>query len=227
MVNTQSELMLKAQTLMKQRDELEAQIRSHQDDLQSQKVGMNDQLVDSNGFPRSDIDLVVVRTARSSIIRLKNDLKALMLQIEEALHAVHAEALEEKQKREAERKEEQELIGAAASVGSSSAGANTVTTEAALERSLPPFARVNAVAPDSPASEAGLVQGDRIVVFGTVNANTPSTLPTLSAHVQSRENKPIVVKVQRGDSTELVSLILVPKQGWGGRGLLGCHIVPA
>jgi len=30
---------------------------------------MNDQLVDSSGFPRSDIDLVVVRTARSNIIR--------------------------------------------------------------------------------------------------------------------------------------------------------------
>lgn len=77
-----------------------------------------------------------------------------MLQIEGALHAVHAEALEEKQKREAERKEEQELAGAAASIGSSSAGANTITDEAALERSLPPFARVNAVAPDSPAREA-------------------------------------------------------------------------
>jgi 26S proteasome non-ATPase regulatory subunit 9 len=85
---------------------------------------------------------------------LKNDLKALMLQIEEALHAVHAEALEEKQKREAEKKKEQELTGAAASVGLSSAGANTATDEAALERSLPPFARVNAVAPDSPAREA-------------------------------------------------------------------------
>ncbi|KAK3833470.1 MAG: proteasome 26S non-ATPase subunit 9 [Linnemannia elongata] len=226
MVNAQSELMLKAQALMKQKDELEAEIRSQQDDLQSQKVGMNDQLVDSNGFPRSDIDLVVVRTARSNIIRLKNDLKALMQQIEEALHAVHAEALEEKQKREAEKKKEQELAGAA-SVESSSAGSAIVTDEAAVERSLPPFARVNAVAPDSPAREAGLVQGDRIVVFGTVNANTSNTLPTLSAHVQSRENKPIVVKVQRGESTELMSLILVPKQGWGGRGLLGCHIVPA
>ncbi|KAF9153324.1 hypothetical protein BG015_003654 [Linnemannia schmuckeri] len=226
MVNTQSELMLKAQALMKQKDELEAEIRSQQDDLQSQKVGMNDQLVDSSGFPRSDIDLVVVRTARSNIIRLKNDLKAVMLQIEEALHAVHAEALEEKQKREAEKKKEQELAGTV-SVESSSAGLNAVTDEAELERSLPPFARVNAVAPDSPAKEAGLVQGDRIVVFGTVNANTPSTLPALSAHVQARENKPIVVKVLRSDSTELVSLVLVPKQGWGGRGLLGCHIVPA
>ncbi|KAG0378423.1 hypothetical protein BGX24_003872 [Mortierella sp. AD032] len=190
---------------------------------------MNDQLIDSNGFPRSDIDLVVVRTARSNIIRLKNDMKALMLQIEEALHAVHAEALEEKQRQAAEKKKEQELLGTmpAGSAAPTTTTTPTITDEAVLERSLPPFARVNAVAPDSPAHEAGLVQGDRIVVFGTVNVNTPNTLPTLSAHVQSRENKPIVVKVQRGDSTDLVSLILVPKQGWGGRGLLGCHIVPA
>lgn len=76
-----------------------------------------------------------------------------MQQIEEALHAVHAEALEEKQKREAEKKKEQELAGAA-SVESSSAGSAIVTDEAAVERSLPPFARVNAVAPDSPAREA-------------------------------------------------------------------------
>lgn len=79
-------------------------------------------------------------------------MKSLMQQIEEALHAVHAEALEEKQKREAEKKE-QELAGAA-SVESSSAGSAIVTGEAAVERSLPPFARVNAVAPDSPAREA-------------------------------------------------------------------------
>lgn len=35
MVNVQSELMLKAQALMKQKDELEAEIKSQQDDLQS------------------------------------------------------------------------------------------------------------------------------------------------------------------------------------------------
>ncbi|KAG9063080.1 hypothetical protein KI688_004680 [Linnemannia hyalina] len=226
MVNVQSELMLKAQALMKQKDDLEAEIKSQQDDLQSQKVGMHDKLVDSNGFPRSDVDIVVVRTARSNIIRLKNDLKALMRQIEEALHAVHAEALEEKQRQEAEKKKEQELAGAA-SVELPSASSATVTDEAAVERSLAPFAIVNAVAPGSPACEAGLMQGDRIVVFGTINTNTPSTLRTLTELVQSRENRPTVVKVQRGESTELVSLVLVPKQGWGGRGLLGCHIVPA
>ncbi|KAG0201842.1 26S proteasome non-ATPase regulatory subunit 9 [Mortierella sp. GBA30] len=225
MVNTQSELMARAQTLMKQKDDIEAEIKKAQDELQSQKVGMTEKLVDSNGFPRSDIDLVVVTTARSNIARLKNDHKAIMLQIEEALHAVHAEAIAEKQKREAEKKEQEQATGviASTSASSSSTGAQTQSQEP----SLTPFARVNGVAPDSPAREAGLLQGDLIVAFGTVNASTPNVMPSLSEHVQSRENKPILVKILRGDSTELQSFILVPKQGWGGRGMLGCHIVPA
>ncbi|KAF9564105.1 26S proteasome non-ATPase regulatory subunit 9 [Mortierella alpina] len=219
MVNTQSELMTRAQVLMKQKDDIEAEIKKAQDELQSQKVGMTEKLVDSNGFPRSDIDLVVVTTARSNIIRLKNDHKAIMLQIEEALHAVHAEAIAEKEAREAERKAHAQESSGSSTVESSAAAATGVAQEA--DKDLSPFARVNGVAPDSPAKEAGLLQGDMIVVFGTINAKTPNVLPSLSEHVQLRANKPILVKVLRGESTELHSVILVPKQGWGGRGLLG------
>jgi 26S proteasome non-ATPase regulatory subunit 9 len=86
-------------------------------------------------------------------------MNAFMLQIEEALHAVHAEALQEKQRREAEKKKEQELLGAASIVSATesltfTATAPAVVDEAVLEQSLSPFARVNAVAPDSPAREA-------------------------------------------------------------------------
>jgi len=85
-----------------------------------------------------------------------------MLQIEEALHAVHAEALEEKQRQQAERKKEQELLGAAPvePLSSTTTTTTAVTDEATLERSLPPFARVNAVAPDSPAREAVRIKSD-------------------------------------------------------------------
>ncbi|KFH68770.1 hypothetical protein MVEG_05575 [Podila verticillata NRRL 6337] len=186
---------------------------------------MTDRLVDSNGFPRSDIDLVAVTTARSNIVKLKNDHKEIMLQIEEALHAVHAEALAEREKKKEEAAQaalqgESSSSTTVAQASQSGGGSNTV------EASLTPFAKVNAVAPDSPAREAGLLQGDKIVAFGTVTASTPNVLPSLSEHVQSRENKPILVKVLRGDASELQSLILIPRQGWGGRGMLGCHIVP-
>lgn len=45
------------------------------------------------------------------------------------------------------------------------------------------------------------------------------------------EGNPIVVKVLRrtgtgsGDVQEL-SLQLTPRRNWGGRGLLGCHLLP-
>ncbi|KAG0092449.1 putative 26S proteasome regulatory subunit [Podila epicladia] len=184
---------------------------------------MTDRLVDSNGFPRSDIDLVAVTTARSNIVKLKNDHKAVMLQIEEALHAVHAEALAEREKK----KQEVAQVAAIQDPTSSSTSSTTAHTSHpgsgsnTAEAHLTPFAKVNAVAPDSPSKEAGLLQGDKIVAFGTVTASTPNVMPSLSEHVQSRENKPILVKVLRGDASELHSVILVPRQGWGGRGMLG------
>ncbi|KAG0365165.1 hypothetical protein BGZ54_006794, partial [Gamsiella multidivaricata] len=60
--------MTRAQALMKQKDDIEVDIKKAEDELQSQKVGMTDHLVDSQGFPRADIDLVVVTTARSNLI---------------------------------------------------------------------------------------------------------------------------------------------------------------
>ncbi|KAF9999567.1 putative 26S proteasome regulatory subunit [Entomortierella chlamydospora] len=151
-----------------------------------------------------------------------------MLKIEETLHAVHAEAIAEKQKREAERKLQEEASGTSSSSSLSTSSATQLrSSEIEEEKTLEPFARINSVAPDSPAEEAGLLQGDRIVAFGTVNAKTTNLFPSLSQHVQSRENKPIVVKVLRGESTELHSLVVVPRKGWGGLGTLGCYIVPA
>ncbi|KAG0350902.1 hypothetical protein BG005_009589, partial [Podila minutissima] len=118
MVNTQSALMTRAQELMKQKDNIEAEIRSLQDELQS------------------------------------NDHKAVMLQIEEALHAVHAEALAEREKKQ------EEAAQAAALQNSSSSSSTTAHTSQpgsgsnTAEAPLTPFAKVNAVAPDSPSKEA-------------------------------------------------------------------------
>lgn len=43
---------------------------------------MNTALVDPQGFPRSDIDVAGVRTARVQIIRLRNDLQDVQAQME-------------------------------------------------------------------------------------------------------------------------------------------------
>ena len=52
-------------------------------------VGMNGPLIDNEGYPRNDIDIVKVRTARQKIICLMNDHKEIMKKISDALECIH------------------------------------------------------------------------------------------------------------------------------------------
>ncbi|KAK2102802.1 26S proteasome non-ATPase regulatory subunit 9 [Saguinus oedipus] len=136
------------QELMRRKEEIEAQIKANYDVLESQKgIGMNEPLVDCEGYPRSDVDLYQVRTARHNIIfclpGLQNDHKAVMKQVEEALHQLHARD-KEKQARdmaEAHKEAMNRKLGQSESQGPPQA-----------------FAKVNSISPGSPASIA-VIQG--------------------------------------------------------------------
>ena len=52
--------------------------------------GMKGNLVDSEGFPRADIDIPQVRSMRGRVACLQTDLSAVMKQIEQGLHELHA-----------------------------------------------------------------------------------------------------------------------------------------
>ncbi|OWK61244.1 26S proteasome non-ATPase regulatory subunit 9 [Lonchura striata] len=155
------------QQLVRRKDEVEAQIKACYELLEGQKgVGMHEPLVDAEGFPRSDIDLYQVRTARHNIICLQNDHKALMKQVEEALHKLHA------REKEKHAKDEAEALAEAMS----------------QKQSLPQaFAKVNTVTPGSPASVSGLQVDDEIVEFGSVNANNFQNLQNIATVVQHSE----------------------------------------
>lgn len=80
-----------------------------------------------------------------------------MLQIEEALHAVHAEALAEREKKKEEAAQAAALQNPSSSSSSSLTTAHTSQPGSGsntAEVPLTPFAKVIAVAPDSPAREA-------------------------------------------------------------------------
>ncbi|XP_026715771.1 26S proteasome non-ATPase regulatory subunit 9 [Athene cunicularia] len=131
---------------------------------------------------------------------LQNDHKALMKQVEEALHQLHAREKEKHAKDEAEALAE------------------------ALSQNLPQaFAKVNAVTPGSPASISGLQIDDEIVEFGSVNINNFQNLQNIATVVQHSEGRPLSVTVIR--SGKKVHVGLTPKR-WAGKGLLGCNIIP-
>ena len=177
---------------------------------------MTTSLTTIDDFPRSDIDVAQIRTTRSRIIHLKNDYKALLKRIEDGLHARHAEY--------------------AASNPPPSSNAPTSSQQHASSTQQPQsdlgemaFAKINSVAPSSPAEEAGLKAGDRVKRIGDVTWLNHEKLSKVAETVQSNQGKRLLVRVSRtsaGQDAEDLELGLVPRTGWGGRGLLGCHILP-
>lgn len=201
------------QELIRRKEEIEALIKANYDVLESQKdVGMNEPLVDCEGYPRSDVDLYQVRTARHNIVCLQNDHKAVMKQVEDALHQLHARDKEKQARDMAEAQEE-------------AMSRNLGQSEGQTEGLSPPqaFAKVNSISPGSPASLAGLQVDDEIVEFGSVNTQNFQSLQNIGSVVQHSEGKPLNVTVtRRGEKHQLR---LVPTR-WAGKGLLGCNIIP-
>jgi len=183
-----------ARKLMEQKSAIEIELEVHFSILKSNDVTMETPLVDREGFPRADVDIYAVRGSRKRIIELRNDLRAVMDDIQKALETIFA---------------------APSSGGPVDDGEEPK-----------PFARVDGVAPGSPASEAGLQREDLIVKFGglTQRSFSSGSLQPLVNLVSASENRPISIDVLR--SAENKSIFLTPRKGWGGRGMLGCHIVP-
>ncbi|XP_048641522.1 26S proteasome non-ATPase regulatory subunit 9 isoform X1 [Marmota marmota marmota] len=197
------------QVLMRRKEEIEAQIKANHEVLEGQKgVGMNEPLVDFEGYPRADVDVYQVRTARHNIICLQNDHKAVMKQVEEALHQLHAHDKEKQARDLAEAHEEAMSHRMSHNEGHSLSQA---------------FAKVNSISPGSPASIAGLQVDDEIVEFGSVNTQNFQSLHNIGSVVQHSEGKPLnVTVIRRGERHQLR---LVPTR-WAGKGLLGCNIIP-
>jgi 26S proteasome non-ATPase regulatory subunit 9 len=117
--------------------------------------------------------------------------------------------------------------------------ANSSTSRASEGRALPArpvqtldaaFAKVNTVVPGSPAESAGLMPGDEIRNFGYVNRENNDGLRRVAECVQGNEGHNVIVKISRKvgleNQKQELQLTLTPRRDWGGRGLLGCHILP-
>lgn len=79
--------------LVKKREDIENELKEHMDFLErpeNKNVGMKGNLIDSEGFPRNDIDIYSIRVARNKIICLKNDYIDINKKLEEYIHKVHS-----------------------------------------------------------------------------------------------------------------------------------------
>ena len=197
--------------MVAQRDALELEADAIASELNSPgpnnepPAGIKTSLIDKEGFPRGDIDLFNVKAKRQRLAVINTDHKALMSEIEKVLHMVHNELPSV---------EEMRSTMKAAAVQPDRDEFTSASTA---------FAIIDQILDTSPAKEAGLINGDELLAFGRVTAQTSDALNAVPSVVRDNVNKRIPLTVRRGGN--IVSVVITPKS-WGGRGLLGCHLTP-
>ncbi|RKP36868.1 hypothetical protein BJ085DRAFT_16515 [Dimargaris cristalligena] len=188
-----------ARELLDRKDIIENQLRTLEASLHKQGVGLNDPLIDAEGFPRADIDVSAVRVIRVEILKLRNDLKQLMADMEQCLYEVHSKA--------------------------QATAVQPPPKSETPESILLPFAVINSVARNSPAERAGLVKNDRLLRFGGIDHTNHENLQALPGQVYQSLNQPLALRIQRTSTTTspaetTIELELVPGP-WEGNGFLG------
>lgn len=199
---------LKAETmtLMDQRGAVEAEMNSIIQRLcQEGGPGLSGNLVDSEGFPRADIDIPAICADRQRLAELKIDHKDLTEKISQNIQLMHGAKLGPKSS----------TIRDSGNVGMR----NSAVPADADAIGRIPFAMIDEIAEASPAAEDGLQLGDQMVRFGSVESGE-NLLSRLASEVQKNQGSATSVVVMR--QGVLTSLYVTPRT-WQGSGLLGCH----
>lgn len=203
--------------LIAQREALETEAFALSEDLNSpglngeKPAGIKSPLVDSEGYPRGDIDLVLVRQKRNRLAILNTDHKSIMVDIEKELQQVHAD-LSYSQISETSK--------------SGAIDQNLLSTKVVKSTSLVPFAKLDEILDGSPAKEANIEDGDLLLSFGHVSASADQdAMSLIPGVVRDNLNEPIILTVIKAKTGKIETMTIIPK-AWGGRGLLGCHLSP-
>ncbi|KAK9275865.1 hypothetical protein L1049_023138 [Liquidambar formosana] len=221
---------LKAETmnLMDKRSAIEAEMNAIIERLTHPGgPGISGNLLDSEGFPRSDIDIPVVRAERHRLAELRNDYKNITEKINENIEVLHSARLAPRSSSLGDSGNGEGLNNEDSSIVNTVACASSHDV---LPRDTPssmdvdvivrvPFAMVDEIADASPAAEDGLQLGDQIVKFGNVESGE-NLLPRLASEAQTNQGRAIPIVVMRQGAP--INLTVRPRT-WQGRGLLGCH----
>mmetsp|Transcript_8896 Transcript_8896/g.19564 ORF Transcript_8896/g.19564 Transcript_8896/m.19564 type:complete len:227 (-) Transcript_8896:7-687(-) len=213
-----AEMMEEFQKLVLEKEQLEKEIKGLQEYLEEDGMpGISGPLVDSEGFPRADLDVYAIRKARNRFACAQTDHVELMKKIEQMLVNIHSGSRVSVPRPSAAPKEDM--------VDGREDG-----NERSSDVKLPPpaFAWIDEVSEGSPAQDAGLAVGDRISRFGDVSldiGDLKACFAAIAQLVPTKAGEALDVLVFRGSPPSKATLSLTPRQ-WAGRGLLGCHLAP-
>lgn len=205
--------MASVKALVQQKDEMEQEIEQIRQTLQLTDVGISGSVLDSDGYPRDDIDIPMVREHRNRLACLQTDHRELMIRIDIEIQQLHALARKQKEE-ERERRQQR---------GEPELEPSPLLTEEAMLRQryagLIPFSEVGQVSIGSPSYESGMQLGDQVIKFASVTHRHPGGMSAIAEVTRNSVDKTIEIVVLRQDKIKVLSLT---PRAWSGRGLLGC-----
>ncbi|KAK2367955.1 putative 26S proteasome regulatory subunit p27 [Trifolium repens] len=216
---------VKAETtsLMDKRSSLESEMNSIIARLSLPGApGLSGNLVDSEGFPRSDIDVPLIRAERRRLAELRNDYTNITNKINQNIQILHSAKLGGNNRLPNSGKDDRSDIQTSSTVETPSQNVllslspNSMNVDVLVSR---PFAVVDEITDASPAVEDGLQLGDQILKFGNVEAGD-NLQQRLASEAQSSMGQTVPVVIMRQGN--VINLTVTPRT-WQGRGLLGCH----
>ena len=136
-----------------QREALEIESMAISSELNSPGIngepsaGVKSPLVDAEGYPRSDIDIMNVRSKRNRLAIINTDHMALMKDIEKELANYHSSA---------GNADGGGLVSGSSVFNASGSGGSSSSSSSSSNRSYISFALIDEILPDSPAAAAGI-----------------------------------------------------------------------
>uniref|UniRef100_A0A182X814 26S proteasome non-ATPase regulatory subunit 9 n=1 Tax=Anopheles quadriannulatus TaxID=34691 RepID=A0A182X814_ANOQN len=186
-------------SLMERKKELEAQIEQQGLILSANRIGMHEPLVDGEGYPLSNVDVLSVRKARHTIICLQNDRKKIMQQIEKGIAQVfEAEQSAPANGQQQQQHHHQNLPNEPMEVDGDR------TASSAPE----PFAVVESVVPGQLADRMGIAVGDQIVQVGTVTARNFKTMNQVQSVIANMQGRKLHLVVRKATSGQVATIEL-------------------
>ncbi|CAL5221224.1 g3376 [Coccomyxa viridis] len=190
-------LKVQLKDLALRRESIEGDIALRSERLEASGVGRTGSLVDKEGFPRADIDVAAVRVDRQRIAELTNDHKALTKAMDGLLQQLHALQKSHSGKIQSNGHTSSK---APALHSIQAAAGNGAAENSAQQIHSRPFARIDEVSMDSPASTAGLQVGDLLLQIGDVSAQ--SSMPSQETMAQ------VASLVRRSRDVDLSTVVL-------------------
>jgi 26S proteasome non-ATPase regulatory subunit 9 len=189
-------------------------------------------LVDNEGYPLP-VDVYTIRELRSQSIRAVNDYKETNARLETEMLAYFGlissrddiiellgdDGVENEENEENEKNEENEE--------NEKNETKDTLNNAAIPANLTPFLRIDLVLDDTPAQDAGLSNGDQILLFGTIDEEEfrQTGLSGLVQFVTNNKNVQFPVIFLSHSNFAVQKTNLTPRE-WSGQGLLGCKVIP-